>query len=507
MFEYSDDMTAAAAFDPGSGPTSVLVAVPPEPDLHHGAPPQPDVRHRLPREPGLLAGLRGVHAAIDALAPGGTRAGGGGVDVAAGLDALAAQPGGCARALTELDRAITRLQAHRLAVIAAADRAALPERAGAASTGAWVATRTRATGAKAAADARLATALDGALPLTGAALADGRLSAEHAVVIADTTSRLPHDLTGNERARVEHDLVDKATRMDPGELRRAARRALTAAGRPRDEVDAAEDASLRTEEDRALARTRLTWHDNLDGTITGHFTVPTLAGEILRKTIQQMTSPRRHAPDPDQAPTTARATGSASACVTDPEPGLGARARAAQRRWDTEDWAHRRGLALVELLEHLPTDRLPGKVAATVVVTIDVQSLRGGLAAASLDTGTDLSAGQARRLACNAGILPAVLDGRSQVLDLGMTKRYFTEAHKVALATKHSQCAADGCDRPYAWCDLHHAQPWSRGGPTDLANAIPLCGYHHRLAHAPDREHITTRHPDGHTTVTFHPRP
>ena len=36
-------------------------------------------------------------------------------------------------------------------------------------------------------------------------------------------------------------------------------------------------------------------HDNLDGTVTGHFTVPTLAGAILRKMIQQMVSPRRHA--------------------------------------------------------------------------------------------------------------------------------------------------------------------------------------------------------------------
>ena len=48
-------------------------------------------------------------------------------------------------------------------------------------------------------------------------------------------------------------------------------------GRPR-RSDAHEDAELRGEEARAEARVRLTMHDNLDGTVTGHFTVPTLAG-------------------------------------------------------------------------------------------------------------------------------------------------------------------------------------------------------------------------------------
>ena len=43
------------------------------------------------------------------------------------------------------------------------------------------------------------------------------------------------------------------------------------------------------------------------------------------------------------------------------------------------DRAHDRGLAFTDLLEHLPTDRLHGKVAATVVVTLDLDTLRGRL--------------------------------------------------------------------------------------------------------------------------------
>jgi len=30
------------------------------------------------------------------------------------------------------------------------------------------------------------------------------------------------------------------------------------------------------------------------------------------------------------------------------------------------------------------------------------------------------------------------------------------------------------------WCDAHHHNPWSKGGKTDLADSILLCGHHHR---------------------------
>ena len=115
----------------------------------------------------------------------------------------------------------------------------------------------------------------------------------------------------------------------------------------------------------------------------------------------------------------------------------------------------------------------------------------------------DLSAAEARRLACSAGILPVVLDGRSLPLDLGRSKRFFTEAQRVALATTYDECAAPGCDRPYAWCELHHEDPWSRGGATDFGLAVPLCGFHHRLAHDPRHEHQVHTAADGRKSVSF----
>ena len=396
-------------------------------------------------------------------------------------------------ALGEVDRLISRLQAVRLSLVAEADRSEVAAASGLTGTSAWLAASTRRDGGQAARDVRLATALDNGLPATREALAAGDMSTEHAQVIAAATAQLPAGLSLHERATIETDLVRRARLVDPGTLRREGRRILSATERSQAEIDAHEDQVLRTEEDSALAKSRLTWHHNGDGTTTGHFTLPSLAASILAKTVQQIASPRRFA---QQAAKAAKAAGA------------GTRGEVLAATWDAfrgadGDWAHRYGTAFVELLEHLPTDSLSGKVAATVVVTIDHDRLKDAVGAAHLDTGEDLSASETRRLACNAGIVPAVLGGRSVPLDLGRQERFFTEAQRVALATTYDTCAADGCDRPYAWSELHHEDPWSQGGRTDLAKAVPLCGHHHRRAHDPRYSHHFVTEAKGRKRVTF----
>ena len=115
--------------------------------------------------------------------------------------------------------------------------------------------------------------------------------------------------------------------------------------------------------------------------------------------------------------------------------------------------------------------------------------------AAGLDTGHTITASEARRLACNAGLIPAVRGTKSVALDLGRESRLFSEAQWIAKGLQHSTCAADGCERPYAWCELHHHNPWALGGRTDLADAIPLCHRHHQWIH--DTTYHHQRLPDG----------
>ena len=376
-------------------------------------------------------------------------------------------------------RAVTRLQALKLKLVAAAEKASVPEQSGAASASDWLASATNSEPAESFRQTKLASDLEKpSLTGTRQALGEGEVSAAHAAVIAETVRRLPEDLTDGEVATIEAALVEKAQRINPRQLRRAARRALEAIERDRRTVDAHEDAQLRDEEERARAKTRCTLHDNGDGTVSVTAVVPALAGAILKKLLDQMSSPRRGPLGATQAQT--GATGNPYA--------------------EGFDWPRRRGEALVSLIEHLPTDHLSGKVAASVIVTLDADALRDGLRASGLDTGEVISAAEARRLACNAGLIPAVLGGASQRLDLGRASRFFTEAQRTAGALRHQTCAADGCEIPYAWTELHHRDPWSHGGRTDLADMVPLCGFHHQRIHDPAYHH---RHrPDGAITFT-----
>jgi hypothetical protein len=167
----------------------------------------------------------------------------------------------------------------------------------------------------------------------------------------------------------------------------------------------------------------------------------------------------------------------------------------------------RHGLAFCQLLEAIPAKSLPkaGGTSATIVVTMTLDQLLAALDAAGvcpLDTGAQISAGEARRLACGAGIIPAVLGGKSCVLDLGRKARYYNQHQRIALALRDQGCTTEGCDRPPALCHAHHDIPWSEGGPTDLNHGRLLCGHHHRRIH--DHRYQATHHPDG--TVTFHRR-
>lgn len=428
-----------------------------------------------PREPRLPA--EGLGAEVNALLDRAV------VVASSDLGERAARDG-----VRELDRAINRLTAARLSLVAAADRARVAQGTGAATTAAWLDDVTRVGGGAAAGQVGLAVALGAGLDATREAMADGELSATKAAIVASAMAELPGGVSAADRARIERSLVADARRLPPGRLRRVARRAL-ALVRTEAETDQHEEDLLRTQEERALDACRVTFHDRGDGTIAGSFVLPTLAASILRKAIQQLASPRR---DPggvaraDDAE--ARGTVSALGSGTD---------------WSQVDWANRHGRAFADLIEHLPLEAIFGQVAATLVVTIDEQRLRADAGAARLDTGGDISAGEARRLACSAGILPAVLGGKSVTIDLGRRRRYFSDRQRVALAAVYDECAGDGCDRPFAWTDLHHEKPWSASGRTDLKDAIPLCGFHHRRIHDRRYQHTSQSGPSGRKVVTF----
>jgi hypothetical protein len=372
------------------------------------------------------------------------------------------------RVITELARVESRAGALRLAVSAEADRRRVADEHAETGTDAWLARLTGSTREQMAGGLRLAALLRDTYAATREAFAAGDLRLEQVRVIVNAAEQAPAEASPEQVTAAEEWLVARATGAgtrsgrptDAKRLRQAARRMF-------DEIDSdladRHEAILLGRETRtAESETFLALHDNGDGTYSGRFRIPELHGHLLRQALDRLTAPRRLARDRRDQPVVD---------VSVPGTGHGAHIY--------EVW----GAAWCELIEHLPT-RGHAANGCELLVTLDLEALLTGLGAARLDTGVAITAGEARRLACNAGLVPAVLGGDSLPLDLGRSRRLHSRTQRRALSLLHDSCAVAGCQRPFAWCEIHHHRlSWGAGGATDLDNGLPLCGHHHRRAH------------------------
>jgi hypothetical protein len=123
---------------------------------------------------------------------------------------------------------------------------------------------------------------------------------------------------------------------------------------------------------------------------------------------------------------------------------------------------------------------------AQLLMLIDYETAAHGLHERSVcETfdGQPLPPATVRRLACEAEIIPIVLGGDSQVLDVGRARRLATADQRRALRAIHRTCAAPDCTVRFGGCDIHHLKEWRDGGATNLQNLIPVCSKHHHLIH------------------------
>ncbi|HWM19877.1 MAG TPA: DUF222 domain-containing protein, partial [Ilumatobacteraceae bacterium] len=147
-----------------------------------------------------------------------------------------------------------------------------------------------------------------------------------------------------------------------------------------------------------------------------------------------------------------------------------------------------------------------------ICVHVDYDTMLNGLHEHSVcetADGIPLPPETVRRLACEAAIVPIVLNSNGEALDCGREVRVANRAQRRALRAMYRTCAYPGCDVSFDRCDIHHVIAWLRHGSTDLDNLLPLCGRHHHLVHegrwrlALDKHRIITIHrPDG--TRHFH---
>jgi len=298
---------------------------------------------------------------------------------------------------------------------------------------------------------------------------------------------LPTDLGGDLLTKAEALLLDEAAHLGPRDLAVLGSRILE---RLAPQIaEEAEYQALLTAERRAHATTRATLRRRGDGSTDLHARIPDHVAGRLHIFFNAITAPRRrhlndqHTLDTPFGPLTPPPEDEVANLPLD----------------------RQRGIAFVSLLEHIPTHHLPrhGGKATTLTVLIDSDTLRRDLDAAgvaSTSAGDRITAGEARRLACQAQILPAVLGGESEILDLGRESRCFTPAQRKALNLRDKECTTLGCSMPAEFSEAHHKVPWAQGGKTDLADGILLCPFHHHRAHDPAWN--INYHHDGTTTFT-----
>ena len=284
-------------------------------------------------------------------------------------------------------------------------------------------------------------------PVTEAAFDTAEISTAHTVAITAALRTLPAEL----RETVEPHLVERARCHPPEEIAAFLDELLEALGI--DKAGAVARERRHGERGVDLSRT-LAGARVIGGTLT-----PDVADELERALA--------HAAGPGDR--------------TDPR-------TLRQRRHDAL------GAIAAAYLAHNGVPSFNG-APRTVIITMDLDTLLDQLRQQWIDlpTGATISAGTARRLACDAKLVPMVLGGAGEILDIGQADSEFTVAiRRAAYQRDHGRCAFPDCRNPVS--ELHHIVFRRHRGPTSIDNAAWLCSYHHWLVH--EHNWTLTRLPD-----------
>lgn len=278
------------------------------------------------------------------------------------------------------------------------------------------------------------------------AVRDARVPLVTAAVVVEELDRLAPRLAPGAEGPVLAGLVDVASWGRPQDVRGLRERLVAKYGAA---------GELQGEHDRAGERRSLS-QPFADGTGLFEYTMllDPEAKAVIEAAVQGLSAPRPAGGEPDRRPS-------------------------GQRRMDALLEVVRRGVASADGVA--TTDK--AQLFVTVTLNDLVARTHAATVVGSGAAGTLLPPETARKIACDAGILPVVLGKDGQVLDLGRRFRLFTSAQARALWLRDRGCTFPDCTVPASWCDGHHLWHWADGGPTDLANAALLCGRHHTIVH------------------------
>jgi 5-methylcytosine-specific restriction protein A len=316
------------------------------------------------------------------------------------------------------------------------------------------------------------------MPVLAEAIAAGTISLTCAATLVRTIDTVSSAIGVLERDDLTRNLIAAAAELTPREFRRLCRE-IPSIVMPDDEES--REALLRTGTSLKVTTKR-------NGQLEFVLIADPESGGLLLTALDARTAPTREpvfrSVDPDAA-----AEGAADRetdAETDAMTGVGgidADPETDAALADRRPLHERRANALIDIVrESIGRDAGDvGGVAVTMLVTVPLEVLQSGIGAATI-AGVDepICASTARRLAADAEIIPVVLGGDGEILDLGRSQRLFSRAQRRALAVRDGGCIWPGCQAPPGWCEVAHLRSWALGGPTDLVNGALLCRFHHR---------------------------
>lgn len=363
---------------------------------------------------------------------------------------VSAKPADLVQLACELGRMISALEAARARLLDGAEEANARSDVGHRIS---VIDHLHATNAltrrQARADVRSAAESVSRFPQVLDAWSDGRLSSAQARAIMLGLRNLTPEYCGEQLERCQTELIGFAASFDPDELRVLANRMVEVIDPERADQLAADRVAAQAR--LAFARRYLVIHPDHHGSMLIRGQLPLADGELLLTQLDSLTpsfSSYRDGGDLP-APSTRRADALVRLC------------------------------SQVAAQATLPAN---GGDRPTLLVTVPLDALQRGLASAHLvASGEPIGASEARRLACDANLIPTVLGSASEPLDVGRTHRLFSGRLRAALVARDEGCAFPGCDTSPPACEGHHIVPWWQDGPTALSNGVLLCPHHHRM--------------------------
>ena len=122
-----------------------------------------------------------------------------------------------------------------------------------------------------------------------------------------------------------------------------------------------------------------------------------------------------------------------------------------------------------------------GGAAPTLVVSVRAEDLANGRGYAHLPGDDEpISLAAARHIACTGAVQRVVSGANGRIVSIETLDRVFNFHQRRAITLRDGGCVIPGCHVPPQWCEIHHVEEHSRGGPTHTDNGVLLCWFHHR---------------------------